>query len=706
MAQTSIEKIAQRYAVGLSDGEEVRAGDFLRIRPKHVMTHDNTGAVIPKFQSIFEDRTGGTPVPPEKRTGETPVPPEKKTGETPVPPRVADPKQPVFAMDHDVQNTSPENLGKYAKIEAFAREQGIDYYPPGRGIAHQVMVEEGYVTPGAMVVGSDSHSNLYGAAAALGTPVVRTDAAALWATGETWWQVPEVARVELKGRLRPGASGKDVIITLCGHFNNDEALNCAVEFHGEGVADLPVEQRMTIANMTTEWGALVGMFPFDETLREFLLERARVFEQRAARTPGTVGRASRPSGAGGTGVSPGRPRYTAEDVERWWAERESFAPDEGAFYAREMTLDLESVTPHVSGPNSVKVMAPLSEVEPKRVQVNKAYLMSCVNARLGDLKEAADVVRGKKVADGVEFYLAAASSDVQEEATRLGYWGALREAGAMELPSGCGACIGLGRGTLEPGEVGISATNRNFQGRMGSREALCYLASPAVVAASAVAGYICSPVALDGEVTRGSFEKKPEPKRGKVSVKVRDDFPRKMTGRALYLPMDNLNTDGIYGKDVTYRDDITREQQGQYAMLNYDPKFQEIAREGDIIVAGANFGTGSSREQAATALASRGIRMVIAASFSQTYARNAYNNGFICIACPSLVESVKQRFADRPEEERTIPGPEIEVDFADSVVRCEGEEFPFPALSPVAQELVAMGGSEAVVRARLQESGA
>src|SRR5436189_3056671 len=207
MTQTLIEKIATGFAVRLEPNQLVHSGDFITIRPKHVMTHDNTGAVIPKFKQIGAKK-------------------------------IFDPRQPVFAIDHDIQNVTPENLGKYAKIDSFAREQGVDFYPAGTGISHQVMVEQGYVTPGSMVVGSDSHSNLYGAIAALGTPVVRTDAANIWATGVTWWQVPPVARVTLRGKLQSGVVGKDVIIALCGMFNHDEVLNHAVEFTGEGVASL------------------------------------------------------------------------------------------------------------------------------------------------------------------------------------------------------------------------------------------------------------------------------------------------------------------------------------------------------------------------------------------------------------------------------------------------------------------------------------
>src|SRR6059058_5268011 len=234
MGLTLVEKIAARHADGLAPNAVVHAGDFISIRPRHVMTHDNTGAVIPKFKQI-----GAT--------------------------AIADPAQPVFAIDHDIQNTSPENLAKYAKIEAFAAEHDIDFYPAGTGISHQVMVEQGYVVPGSMVVASDSHSNLYGAMAALGTPVVRTDAASIWATGVTWWQVPKVAKVVLQGKLSPGVTGKDVIIALCGLFNKDEVLNHAVEFLGDGVANLPMSARLTIANMTTEWGALAGVFPYGNT---------------------------------------------------------------------------------------------------------------------------------------------------------------------------------------------------------------------------------------------------------------------------------------------------------------------------------------------------------------------------------------------------------------------------------------------------------
>src|SRR5437899_10704778 len=394
MGLTLVEKIAARHADGLAPGTAVHAGDFISIRPRHVMTHDNTGAVIPKFKQI-----GAT--------------------------AIADPAQPVFAIEHDIQDVTPKNLEKYAKIEVFAAEHGIDFYPAGTGISHQVMVEEGYVVPGGLVVASDSHSNLYGAIAALGTPVVRTDAASIWATGVTWWQVPKVAKMVLKRNLSAGVTGKDVIIALCGLFNKDEVLNHAVEFVGDGVSNLSMDARMTIANMTTEWGALAGVFPFDQVTVNYL--RSRVGEFTNPKRPGTRSPKSR---AG----------YTDADIDGWWNDRTELSADADADYAIELELDLATVVPHVSGPNEVKTMVSLPEMERKHVPIQKAYLLSCVNARVEDLHDAAEVVRvrGGHVAAGVEFYLAPASAEVQAKSESNGDWKTLVDAGAIPLPPGCG----------------------------------------------------------------------------------------------------------------------------------------------------------------------------------------------------------------------------------------------------------------------------
>src|SRR6266404_4863200 len=655
MGLTLVEKIAARHTDGLAPGTVVHARDFISIRPRHVMTHDNTGAVIPKFKQI-----GAT--------------------------SIADPAQPVFAIDHDIQNVTPKNLEKYAKIEAFAHEHGIDFYPAGTGISHQVMVEQGYVVPGALVVASDSHSNLYGAMAALGTPVVRTDAASIWATGVTWWQVPKVAKVLLKGNLSAGVTGKDVIIALCGLFNKDEVLNHAVEFLGDGFANLPMSARMTIANMTTEWGALAGVFPFDEVTVNYL--RSRVGEFANPKRPGIRGQKSC-SG------------YTNNDIDEWWRNRRDLSADADANYAIELELDLATVVPHVSGPNEVKTMVSLPEMQRKHVAIQKAYLLSCVNARFEDLHDAAEVVRdrGGRVATGVEFYLAAASAEVQAKAESTGDWKTLVDAGAIPLPSGCGACIGLGRGLVQKGEIAISATNRNFKGRMGDREALVYLGSPAVVAASALAGFICAPKDFAERAAGTAIRRAEKKTQSTGSVEIIAGFPASVRGRVLLIDKDNLNTDGIYGSKHTYRDDMTPEQMAAVTFENYDPNFNALYQKGDVVVGGLNFGSGSSREQAATALKFKGIPCVIAASFSETYKRNAFNNGFVVFECPEFVTHLRNTLTDRAP---TTLGPEITIDYAKSILSVDGKSCSFPPLSPAAQELIVAGGAEKLVASRLR----
>jgi len=644
MSQTVIEKIAQSHAVDLPAGAELHAGDFVTLVPDQILTHDNTAAVLLKFEKLGVER-------------------------------IADPGQPVYALDHDIQNKSEGNLAKYARIEAFAKAQGVDFYPAGTGIGHQVMIENGYVKPGGFCVASDSHANMYGAVGAVGTPVVRTDAAAIWATGRFWWQIPRTVRVNLSGELRPGVTGKDVILTLCGLYNGGEVLNAAIEFAGPGVDALSMDARMSISNMTTEWGALVGWFPCDRRTVDFLRKRRAIL-----------------------GLQSLQNRITEDELAGWESNPPSSDPD--AAYAGTIDLDLGEVTPHVAGPDVVQKTAPLSELIAADVKIHKAYLLSCVNSRLEDLKAAADVLLGRKVADGVELYVAAASQFVEDQAKEQGYWQVLLDAGAIALPPSCGPCIGLGTGLLEAGEVGISATNRNFKGRMGSRDAKCYLASPVVVAASAVAGKIAGPEEFAGPQPAHVFTPgQAAPRAG--GVEILDGFPGRVDGRALWLDQDNLNTDGIYGKDYTYRDDMTREDMARVVMENYDPAFAGTVAEGDVLVGGFNFGTGSSREQAVTALQAAGVSLLIAGSYSQTYLRNAINNGFICLESPELVTAVRAAHAGR-DEKTVVVDDAISVDFAKAEIAWRGGTYGFAPLGRPVQEVIVAGGVENQVREALK----
>jgi homoaconitate hydratase len=588
--------------------------------------------------------------------------------------QIKSPRQAVFTLDHDVQNKSAKNLAKYANIEAFARAQGVDFYPAGRGIGHQILVEEGYAFPYNLTVASDSHSNMYGGVGCVGTPIVRTDSAAIWATGTTWWQVPRIVKVELRGKLVAGVTGKDVIVALCGAFNKDEVLNAAIEFTGDGIAALPIDDRLAIANMTTEWGALVGYFPVDDVLLEWyeaVVKKLRLRTFSTDPSPGT--------GTGtGTGGIPAPPEHPRINRHRLDAVRAApLLPDPDAEYASHLIIDLSTLVPHVSGPNSVKISTPLPDLEKQRIEIQKAYLVSCTNSRASDLAAAAAVVHGRRVAPGVEFYVAAASSVVQREAERSGDWETLLAAGARVLPAGCGPCIGLGTGLLEEGETGISATNRNYKGRMGHPAAKAYLASPAVVAASALKGYIASPDSLDVAALPPSgpplhsiiSSASSATTTTTTTVQVTDEqllpgFPTTFRGSLLFVPQDNLNTDGIYPGKYTYQDDITLARQAEVVMENYDPTFASRVRTllpsssspssesdgggvktGVVLVAGYNFGTGSSREQAATALKAAGVPLVIAGSFGDIFKRNAINNGLVCLESPELVADLTSAYA-------------------------------------------------------------
>ncbi|KUJ11517.1 homoaconitase [Mollisia scopiformis] len=663
--QTLTEKIVQRYSLGLPEGKVVKSGDYVTLSPHHCMTHDNSWPVALKFMSIGASK-------------------------------IHDPKQIVMTLDHDVQNKSETNLKKYKQIEEFAKKQGVDFYPAGRGIGHQIMVEEGYAWPGTMTVASDSHSNMYGGVGSLGTAMVRTDAASIWATGKTWWQIPPIAKVTFTGVLPKGVTGKDVIVALCGLFNNDEVLNHAIEFTGseQTMRSLPVDDRLAIANMTTEWGALTGLFPIDGMLQAWMRAKATtsaLFDSKDA-----------------------EPRFTHARIDD--LIQNQLQADKGATYAKSLYLNLSTLSPYVSGPNSVKVATPLRDLEAKNIKLNKAYLVSCTNSRASDLAAAAKVFKDAakdgtpaKIAPGVEFYIAAASIPEQEAAEDAGDWQALLDAGAKPLPAGCGPCIGLGTGLLEPGEVGISASNRNFKGRMGSPDAKAYLASPEVVAASALSGKISGPgwyekpvgvekvvlgegngipeedkaisieEALDKLISQadsiiesaeqkmfGEAEAKEESEDEQLTA-ILPGFPEKVEGEIVFCDADNINTDGIYPGKYTYQDNVPVEKMAEVCMENYDPAFGSIAREGDILVSGFNFGCGSSREQAATAILAKKIPLVVSGSFGNIFARNSINNALMGVEVPRLVQRLRAHFSNKEVLEQTdVKEPSQNKDSLDS----------------------------------------
>ena len=489
--------------------------------------------------------------------------------------------------------------------------------------------------------------------------------------------------------------------------------------------------------MTTEWGALAGVFGVDDVLLRWYDQLLNKLDLRSF-------------GAGSRVAT--HPRLNKARLNKLIDS--PLSADANAYYAKVLTLDLSSLVPYVSGPNSVKVATPLPDLTARSIAIQKAYLVSCTNSRASDLKAAADVVRGKTIPDHVEFYVAAASSVVQQEAEASGDWQALVSAGATVLPAGCGPCIGLGTGLLKDGEVGISATNRNYKGRMGSPNAQAYLASPAVVAASALAGKIVGPQEWDlaampaSQPPQISIHRNAAPSfaaaadSSATSETVLPSFPAVFKGEILFAPQDNLNTDALYPGKYTYQDDITAERQAEVVMENYDPSFASLvasirsaksssssvddpnapahtSRSGDgiILASGYNFGTGSSREQAATALRNAGVPLVIAGSFGDIFKRNAINNGLICVESAELIKDLTDTFAkDAKRNQGGVDGQltvatkvSVEIDSASGRVKARSQdgaldkEYTVGSIGRSVQEVWVAGGLEGWVRERIEE---
>jgi 3-isopropylmalate/(R)-2-methylmalate dehydratase large subunit len=357
--------------------------------------------------------------------------------------RVWDPKKIVIILDHRVPAESEKTATTHKAIREFVKEQGIEnFYDVGRGgICHQVLAENGHVKPGMVVVGTDSHTTTHGAFGAFAAGIGATEMAGVWVEGRLWFKVPATIRIKVSGELRSWVSAKDLILYIIGKLGADGADYRAVEFDGQAIRGLTIASRMVLANLSMEMGAKVAFTPVDE-----------------------------------------------------------IGPDADARYERVLAIDADSevAQPQIACPHAVDNVRPLSELG--EVPVDQAVLGSCTNGRLEDLEMAARILAGRRVHPRTRLLVIPASQRIYLEAMRIGYLQTMIEAGAMINPPGCGPCVGVHQGILAAGEVCVSSTNRNFVGRMGSKDSQVYLASPAVVAASAVAGRIIHPAEIVEEV--------------------------------------------------------------------------------------------------------------------------------------------------------------------------------------------------------------
>ncbi len=363
--------------------------------------------------------------------------------------RVWDPDRIVVTLDHWVPPPNERIAQMHQDIREFCREQGIKrFHDVGdHGIVHQLVAERGYAHPWDLVIGSDSHTNTVGALGAFAAGIGATDTAAVMATGRIWLKVPETIRVYISGKLSRRTGAKDVILKVISETGDDGAQYKAVEFLGPTVRDLPMNERLTLSNMTTEMGAKVGMIPGDGVTEEYLAHSGRNF-------------------------------HTIE-------------PDEDATYSATYEIDVSGMGPQVSCPENPGNVRPVEEVRGTPVDV--VFLGSCTNARIEDLRVAGELMRGERLAPGLRMIVSPASQAIYRQAVKEGLADIFLDAGATFTNSTCGPCFGGHLGVLAPGEVCISSSNRNYPGRMGSKEARIFLASPLTVVASALHGEITDP---------------------------------------------------------------------------------------------------------------------------------------------------------------------------------------------------------------------
>ncbi len=423
-AHTFVEKVLARQA-----GRELSPGEIITVRPDRLLTHDNTADIARKFRKIGVRR-------------------------------VADPTMNVIVLDHVAPAANETYAANHRAIREFVAEQGIPaFYDVGAGICHQVLPEHGHAWPGAIIVGSDSHTPTYGAFGAFAAGIGRTEAAAVMATGSIWLRVPPSIKITIHGHLPPRVTPKDVILHIIGEIGADGATYQAVEFGGETVSAMSVAGRMVLANMAAEMGAKNAVIAPDEKTLAWLAPRLAAHDERS--------------------------------LAQLWAE---VRPDDGASYARELHFDVSELPPQIAKPHTVDNVVPVTDV--LGTKIDQALLGTCTNGRLEDLRIAAEILRGRHVHPGVRLLVLPASREVLLDALAEGLIRDLVAAGATLLNPGCGPCLGAHEGAMAPGEVTLSTANRNFKGRMGSQGAFIYLGSPATVAASALRGEISDPRAV------------------------------------------------------------------------------------------------------------------------------------------------------------------------------------------------------------------
>ena len=525
----------------------------------------------------------------------------------------------LITLDHNAPPANSKLANDYQVIRDFADRFGIKkFHDVGDGICHQLMSL--YAKPKMIIVGSDSHTSTAGAFNAFAAGIDRTETAGLWKQEETWFRVPESVKITLTGKLGKGVYAKDLALWIIGMIGSSGADYMSIEYHGEGVKTLTVADRMVLANMASEMGAKNAVFPSDEVLEAWF----------------------------------------GKKTDGLWAD-----PDAG--YFREISIGLKDVFPVVAAPHHVDNVKAVSEVQGTRV--HEALIGTCTNGRIEDLREAAAVLKGKKVAKFMQLLIIPASKEIYKQAMKEGLIEIFLDAGGNVLASSCGPCLGTGQGIPADNYNVISTANRNFKGRMGNNNSSIYLASPPTVAMSAIAGEITDPRGIRAN------DKFPYhvPQSSKVDIKEGED--RFANGTWNYADVDNLNTDQMFAGNLTYNVQSSEPSKIMpHLFKGFDNSFAERVKAGDILIAGANFGCGSSREHPSVGLAFAGVKAVICKSVNRIFYRSSVNQGLPIILVPEAVNAFKQ-------------GDEVKIDFEKGLVFAGSKQFSFSALPDKLMEI-------------------
>lgn len=526
---------------------------------------------------------------------------------------VSNPDQLLVVLDHNAPPTDSKLANDYQTVRDIIKNQGITkFYDAGRGICHQIMSY--HARPGMIILGSDSHTCTAGAFNALAAGIDRTETAGLWKRGETWLRVPESMKITLKGKLRDGVYAKDLSLWIIGMIGSAGANYLSIEFHGDGIKSLSVSDRMTIANLASEMGAKNAVFPPDKILSDFYGER---------------------------------------DINGIWS-------DDGTEYASELEIDLGEVMPLVAVPHHVDNIRTVHEVAGKKV--HQGLIGTCTNGRIEDLRIAAEILKGKTIAEGFQLLVVPASRNIYLQAIKEGIITAFIEAGANVLSASCGPCLGTGQGIPADGFTVISTANRNFLGRMGNKNAEIYLASPATVAFSALKGVITESWKITSDAVY------PFPKQRVETTEIPPGEKRRIDGIWNYTDINNLNTDQMYAGNLTYS--IPSSDGGAILpnlFKGFDQSFAREVKAGDIILAGENFGCGSSREHPAAGLAYTGIKAIIVKSVNRIFFRSCINQGLILIVNPRVVNTYK-------------PGDSVDINLKKGYILLNDQKFNFEQL--------------------------